>query len=216
MVFLLVVLLVTVTTAAASAQDKSPSQVYGERIEQARIEYRAAIAKQIREAKKVEVFLLRFDDLVERGLEDDPTGRFPIDPYNATTSVISKTALDSSQAKELLLALAEQIEKADQDYLSQCMCHRPIHGVCVYSANIELKGDLESLRALEEVAVYSGSFSWNCRNFGFTYPGSDQSTEWLTTTDKLKAIFNKLMPIPKEELERMEKTYPTEQGPQNQ
>lgn len=198
-IWLLVAILLAVS-AAASAQEKSPEEIYRARIEQARASYRVAIAKQIRQAKKVEVVLLRFDDLRKIDLFEDFEGRFSVDPYKATTSVISEKALDSSQGKELLLALADQVEK-EPVRGDQLLCHLPVHGVRIYS-------DEPSGEFLDNELIYSGTFSWTCRTFGFTYP---DGAEWLDTNSNLKDIFNKLLPIPKEELERLEKKYPTKQ-----
>ena len=64
-------LLALVIPLHAFAQDKSPDEVYGERIEEARAEYRVAIAKQIRGAKIVEIALLRFDDVRKVDLFND-------------------------------------------------------------------------------------------------------------------------------------------------
>lgn len=200
----LVVALLLVVPVAASAQDKSPEEVYGERIEQARASYRVAIAKQIRQAKKVEVVLVRFDDLRKVGLFEDEEERFPVTPYEATTSVICQKVLDPSQSKELLLALAEQIAKPV--HTGGFLCHFPVHGVCIYSG--EPSGE-----PFDNKLIYSGTFSWLCHNFSFTYP---DGAEWLDTNSKLEDIFNKLLPIPKEELERLEKKYPTkEKGTQS-
>jgi len=179
------------------AQDKSPDEAYGERIDQARAAYRMAIAKQIRQAKIVEVVLLRFDDVRKVDLFNDDESRFPIAPYEATTKVISEKTLPPSERKELLLELANQIEKPEHE--GGALCHFPIHGVRVYS-------DEPSGKPFDSKLIYTGSFCWVCGNFGFTYP---DGAEWLDTNDNLKAIFNKLLPVPKEETERFEKKYPT-------
>ena len=187
-----------VVPGSTSAQEKSPDEVYLKQVEKARIAYRVALAEQIRQAKVVDVFLLRFDDLRDDRASDDPESRFAIAPYKKTTSMISRKRLNSSQAKELLHALAKQFEKPE--HFDQYMCHVPVHGVCIYS-------DEDSGIPFDSKLVYSGSFSWICRTFGFTYP--DDGTEWLDTSRDLETVFNKLLPIPKEELERLEKKYPT-------
>jgi hypothetical protein len=158
-----------------------------------------AIAKQIRQAKNVEVVLLRFDDLRKVDWLEDDEGRFPVAPCEATAAVISQKILDSSQSKELLLALAEQIAKPV--HTGGFLCHLPVHGVRVYSGE-------PSGKPFDSKLIYSGTFCWVCHNFGFTYP---DGAEWLDTNSKLKDIFNKLLPVPKEELERLKRKYPTEQ-----
>lgn len=193
--FLIALLLVV--PAAAFAQDKSPTQIYWERIEQARASYRVALAKQIRQAKRVEVVLLRFDDLRKVDPFDDDEERFPVAPYEATTSVISQKVLDSSQRKELLIALAEQIEKPV--HTDQFLCHLPVHGVRVYSGE-------PSGKPFDSELIYSGTFCWVCHTFGFTYP---DGAEWLDTSDRLRNVFNKLLPVPKKERDRCEKKYPS-------
>lgn len=195
---MLAALLLSVTTPAC-AQNKSPDEVYAERIEQARASYRVAVAKQIREAKRVEVVLLRFDDLRKLDAPEDREGRFSVEPYDATTSVISQTVLDSAQAEELLLALAEQIEKPVHS--EQFLGHFPVHGVRIYS-------DEPSGEPFDRKLIYSGSFCWVCHTFGFTYP---DGAEWLDTNARLMGIFNRLLPIPKEELQRREMKHPAKQ-----
>jgi len=210
MIRILTVLLLVVPVASY-AQDKSPDEAYRERIDQARAEYRVAISNQIRRAKLVEVVLLRFDDLMEdqvfedRLLQDDLSEddlsrvRFFIAPYEATTSVISEKKLNATESKELLFELANQIAKPAHE--GGAFCHFPIHGVRVYS-------DKPSGEPFGDKLIYSGSFCWVCRNFGFTYP---DGAEWLDTNDRLKTIFSKLLPVPKEEIERFEKEHPTKQ-----
>jgi len=200
----LIAVLLLVVPVAASAQEKSPDDAYGERIDQARTLYRVAVAKQIRQAKIVEVVLLRFDDLREADLLEDDEDRFLVAPYEATTRVISEKTLTSPESKELLLELANQIEKREHE--GGAFCHFPIHGVRVYS-------DEPSGKPFDSKLVYSGTFCWVCGNFGFTYP---DGAEWLDTNEKLKTIFGTLLPVPKEESERFEKKYPTKPaGEQN-
>lgn len=186
--------LLLIVPIGAIAQEKSPEDVYGERIAHARAAYRVAIAKQIRQAKIVEIVLLRFDGLRKVDAFDDDEERFPVAPYEATTSVISEKKLNASQSKELLLALASQIEKPEHE--GGAFCHYPIHGVRVYSA--EPSGPFDSK------LIYAGSFCWVCDNFGFAYP---DGAEWLDTNSKLQAVINKLLPVPRKESERFEKKY---------
>jgi len=185
------VALLLLATTTALAQERSPAEVYGQRIEEARALYRRAIAEQIRHAQKVEIVLLRFDDLRKIDPSEDLEGRFPVAPYEATTSVISTIVFDSSQANELLLALAEQIEKREHN--SHLLCHLPTHGVRVYS-------DEPTGEPFDSKLIYSGSFSWVCRTFSFTYP---DSSEWLDTNRRLMLIFSRFLPIPKGERDRL-------------
>lgn len=172
------------------AQSKSPREVYSERIQAARTEYRVAIAKQIRAAKVVEVFLLKFDDVRKEDVLNDDETRFPIGPYQATTSVISQRKLTAEEMKPLLVELADRIAKPD--HTGGAFCHFPIHGVRVFAE--EHNGDIAN-----NLPIYSGSFCWECSNFGFEYP---DGAEWLDTNDKLQKILSKLMPIPDSETKR--------------
>ena len=190
-------LLTLVIPLNAFAQDKSPDEVYAERIETARAEYRVAIAKQIRGAKIVEIALLRFDDVRKVDLLNDDEQRFPIAPYEATTSVISQRKLTAVEMKPLLFELAKQIERPK--HTGGALCHFPIHGVRVYS-------DEPSGEPFDSKILYSGTFCWACGNFGFEYP---DGAEWIETNGKLKDIFNQLLPVPKGEVERFNKTYPS-------
>lgn len=186
-------LLALVAPLVAFAQEKSPDEVYGERIEEARAAYRVAIAKQIRGAKIVEIALLRFDDVRKVDLVNDDEQRFPIAPYEATTSVITQRKLTAAEMKPLLLELANQIERPEET--GRALCHLPIHGVRVYS-------DEPSGEPFDSKLLYSGTFCWTCRNFGFEYP---DGAVWLHTNAKLKDIFNRLLPVPESEVERFNK-----------
>jgi len=204
-------LMVLATTGAVQAQEKPPEETYGERVEEARAEYRMAMASQIRKAKYVELLLLRFDDMkeneeltfaqeIERDEEwngkTDEKIRFPIDPYDVTTSVISKRQLKPVEVKEVLFALANQIEKPK--HTGGAICHFPIHGLRVFASE-------PTDEPFADPPLSSGSFCWACRNFGFDYP---DGAEMLDTSDELKAILNKLLPVPQAELDRFRKKYP--------
>ncbi|TWU51537.1 hypothetical protein Poly59_31290 [Rubripirellula reticaptiva] len=178
----------------ASAQDTSPRNAYESRIETARHEYRKAISKQIRSAKSVELVLLRFDDVKKPDPFNDDESRFPIAPYGATCGIISTKKLNADECKDLLLALADQIEK--RSHTGGAFCHYPIHGIRIYTAAID--------DAANSDTIYTGSFCWVCKNFGFAYP---DSAEWLDTTSSLHDIFNKLLPIPDEELRRFKTQF---------
>lgn len=193
----IIAVLIIVLSADVFAQEKSPDEVYDERIEDARDAYRVAIAKQIRQANFVEVVLLRFDDLREIDLAEDDEERFVVAPYEATTGVITERRLNHAESEELLLALADQVEKAE--HKGGALCHFPVHGVRVYSGK-------PGVEPFESELVYSGTFCWACGNFGFSYP---DGADWLDTDDRLKAVFSKLLPIPKEEVDRFKKQYPS-------
>ncbi len=179
----------------ASAQDASPKDAYESRIADARIAYRKAIAKQIRNANTVDLVLLRFDDVSQPDPFGDDGDRFPVAPYNATTSIISTKRLNPAQSKPLLLALANQIEK--ETHSGGAFCHYPVHGIRVYSKTSD---------AADRAIVYSGSFCWFCKNFGFPYP---DNAEWLDTNVALHDLCNKLLPIPKKELDRFKAEFKT-------
>lgn len=195
----LIFLLMTIPILAP-AQEVSPEAIYQQHIDKARADYRKAIAKKIRDAKEVELLLLRFDDVKDfkklAGVGEVDRGRFPVAPYKATTSVMSAKKFNAVQCKELLLVLAGQIEKPVHS--GGAFCHFPIHGVRIYS-NERSKDGAGNV-------VYSGTFCWVCENFGFEYPDGN---EWLDTSDTLRDVFNKLLPIPVEEKQRFEKKYPT-------
>jgi hypothetical protein len=181
----------------ASAQDVSPQDAYETRVDNARKEYRRAIAKLIRESSAVELVLLRFDDVKKLDPFDDEESRFPVAPYNATTSVISTKMLSAEERNPLLGALANQIEKPS--HTGGAFCHYPVHGIRVYS---KPKGDAE-----KGDIVYDGSFCWVCKNFGFSYP---DGADWLDTNSDLDDILNRLLPIPAEELKRFRANFKTE------
>lgn len=181
-------------SSSSFAQGPSPKDRYDSRIEAAQREYRKEVAQQIRSAMSVDLLLLRFDDVKEPDPFNDDESRFRIAPYGATCGIISKTKLNAAECKALLDALAIQIEK--QEHSGGAMCHYPVHGIRVYSA---VTDDTENNNE-----IYSGSFCWVCKNFGFEYP---DSAEWLDTSSNLHEVVNKLLPVPEEELRRFKNKY---------
>ncbi len=177
----------------ALAQAQSPEKVYDDRIREARAEYRVALARRIRGAKAVEVFLLKFDDVRKENIVEDDDQRFFIAPYEATTAIISRRKLGAAEMQSFLAELADQISRPEHN--GGAFCHFPVHGVRIYSD--DTNGESSGAKM-----IYSGTFCWECGNFGFEYPDSAQ---WLDTSKKLKEIFNQVLPIPKSEIERFNK-----------
>ncbi|MEM6690617.1 MAG: hypothetical protein AAF664_14375 [Planctomycetota bacterium] len=187
-------LLMASLSALASAQEVSPSDNYESQIAHVRIRYRQEIAKQIHSASVVELVLLRFDDLKEAGPFNDDDSRFPITPFGKTTSIISSKTLSASERRQLLQALATQLEKPVHD--GGAFCHYPIHGIRILAKPRD--------EASEGEAIFTGSFCWVCKNFGFTYP---DAAEWLDTSSELQDICNKLLPVPAQERARFNATF---------
>jgi hypothetical protein len=118
--------------------------------------YRAARAKELLAATKVEVFITRYDDVaMVEGLFDpeDNDKRIRIDPYNASTAILQRKELAEAERRELMAAFAKQLAVPGQT--GRVFCHYPIHGLRIYSG---------------EELVYSGTFCWKCGNWGFRYP----------------------------------------------
>lgn len=154
--------------------------------------YRAARAKELLAATKVEVFITRYDDIeMVEGLfaAEDNDKRIRIDPYNASTAILQRKELAEAERKELMAAFAKQLAVPRQT--GGALCHYPIHGLRIYSG---------------EDLLHSGTFCWKCGNWGFRYP--DGSSDWLDTSEELEKLFSKLLPIPEEERKRFKAENP--------
>ncbi len=165
--------------------------IYNEDMENAKARYREAFAERmLKTATKTEVFLLNYDGMKEKNVfaynEDD----FDIAPYGKVTSIISKKEISKDEQRELLDAIATQIRK--KRLSSGAFCHLPIHGIKVYS---------------NDQVIFSSSFCWECYNFGFSYPSGSR---WTDTSEEMKTVFLRIMPIPQSEIDRFNAQYKPE------
>ena len=164
-----------------------PVDIYRADLEKAKARYRVNQAAVLKKADRVVLYLVSFDGFTNGSLDDDG-GEIHIGPYNRWTKILKKRELEQIDSTKVLTALTKQIAEPEQS--GGAFCHYPIHGIRIY------KGD---------ELLHEGTFCWVCSNFGFDYPND---SDWLDTTDELKTLFTKLLPIPQEELERFHEEYP--------
>lgn len=178
-----------------SAQE-SPAEVYYEKLALVEAEYRVNLSKALKKADRVELFIVTFDGIEEP--DEDPFANEPsigdtesisISPYKMQTKIIQTKELEINERDSVLKVLSKQITV--KEHSGGAFCHYPIHGIRIY------KG--------EEI-LHEGTFCWVCGNFSITYP---VGSAWLDTTLELKTLFNKILPIPKSEIERFHKKHPS-------
>lgn len=174
-------------TSSMLAFGDNPVDIYRADLEKAKAKYRVNQAAFLKDADRVVLYLVSFDGFTNGSLDGDGD-EIHIGPYNQWTKILKKRELGQIDSTKVLTALTKQIVEPEQS--GGAFCHYPIHGIRIY------KGD--------EI-LHEGTFCWVCCNFGFDYPND---SDWLDTTDELKALFTELLPIPKEELERFYKQYP--------
>ena len=174
----------------------TPSERYFAELQEAQSRYRASIADEIKSADKVVVYLVNFEvtDGLDPFYNDEKT--ISVKPYESRTEILSRKELSGKDLNNVLSLLSAQIAKPKHS--GGAFCHFPIHGIRIYKGG--------------EV-LHEGTFCWVCENFTFRYP---LDFDYLDTTNALKALFAKLLPIPEKELERFKRRYPNAIKPSEQ
>ena len=135
------------------------------------------------EANHVELFLL--DPKIKEGkiseddsIEDlDSEKKFAIYPYGKFTKIVKKKKLTKKEVKEFLplLYTAMRTDEGQND------CHKPIHGVRIYSGNS---------------IIFQSSFCYDCSNYYFVYPSGE--AEWRSFGGaRFRKFIEQYLPIPK-------------------
>ena len=161
-------------------------------LQQIEAKYRAGKAEQLKAADRVIIYLVDFERIEDGGevpfddLEEEQV--ISVVPYESRTKILKQKVLGQAERDQLLPLLAAQVAKPEHS--GGAMCHFPIHGLRVF------RGDEK---------LFEGTFCWVCSNFSFSYPSGSQ---WLDTSAALQAVMEKLMPVPRAELERFYKKFP--------
>jgi hypothetical protein len=150
--------------------------------------YRVGKAEVLRKADRVVVYVVEFDEIMDQDPFALDDGFIAIAPYGKQTRILSSKAIGGEDRQRLLEVLSDQIAKPDHH--GGAFCHFPIHGIRIYAG---------------EALLHEGTFCWACGNFSFSYP---MGSGWLDTNAELEEIFNELVPIPQEELDRFHAKYP--------
>jgi hypothetical protein len=159
------------------------------RIEKLKVDYRKELAERIRNATRIELYIVKFDGLINNSLavimKDDAINVFPSE---TVTNVVKKKTIDKDTEKiEILSALASQLEKPQHS--GGAFSHVPLHAVRVYD---------------DKGLFFESTFSWKCLNFGIRYP---RGTDWLDTSNEMERVFNRLLPVPTDELKRYKEKH---------
>jgi hypothetical protein len=184
------------TLKAGDAKDavgKAISQ-YFSGLEKARSDYRRDLAAALSKAERIEIYLLDFETeqtpsnflFWENQLPED---EFPIIPHGSKSKVLKRVVLTREQRAEFVPLLRKAID-AEVDMGKMTLCHYPIHGVRFSSG---------------EDVHFQSSFCWVCRNFVIPYPGD---AGWMGLEGgELQLAFERLLPIPRSEMERFKAKY---------
>ena len=187
--------IIAASLVSVSAQN-TPAETYYKKLARIEAGYRLDFSKVLAEADRVVLYIVTFDEIKKP--EPDPFGNSPsfgddpnailIAPYERKTRILKEKELQEKHRKELLDSLSKQI--AVEEHAGGALCHYPIHGIRIYSGkNI----------------IHEGTFCWVCNNFSFSYP---EGVTWLDTTEELRALFTRILPIPKTELDRFIEKHP--------
>jgi hypothetical protein len=162
-------LLFFIALSSIQAEDKNLNEVYFAGLDRLRADYRQALSRRLLEADKVIISI--YDPALAKGRFDDPFQEAP----EPTEGLPAPKSLNESERKVLLTLLAKQM--SDPEETIMMMCHNPIHKLEIYS---------------KDKCIFESTLCWNCQNFSFEYP---EGSEYLPTSEALKEIFLKLMPI---------------------
>ena len=176
------IMLVSLVSAEESIED-----IYYNKLLKIQEQYRKGLAKLVLDADKVELSIVSFDKKVSDVFD---TEKYVWTSGSDSTPIISSKQLTKAEVKEVTIAFSKRLKSVTRDDISAIDCHYPIHGLKIW------KGDK---------LIYEGTFCWVCLNFMLQYPlGSND----ISASGDLKKIFNRLLPIPKNELDRFKKKYP--------
>lgn len=110
---------------------------------------------------------------------------FPILPYAKDTRIIKKSVVGPAELKDFSQAVAAAL--TGQENEGGVMCHYPIHGIKIFSANEN---------------IFQTSLCWACGNYFVEYPNGASWDQMTMGFGQLKDLLDKHMPIPPEEMEK--------------
>ncbi len=93
-----IVLMLSFLPATSHGQAMDAEAKYEKALEAACVAYRADMAKLIRTAKTVDIFLLKFDGMESNTPFDDDEAKFEISPYQQTTTILKQRRLNAEEA----------------------------------------------------------------------------------------------------------------------
>ncbi len=181
----------------AKKEIREANRIYFNELAKARSDFRVQLARSLRHADRIEIYLLDFE------IEDTDSNfyywenrlgenEFPVLAYGAKTRILDRKNLTQEQIGELLPEL-KNVVGIEGNVGSGAMCHIPIHGVRVYEG--------KSL-------LFQSSFCWKCHNFAVSYPDGNA---WVQIHGhELHEAFETLLPVPQEEIDRFNERF----GPQ--
>ncbi len=157
-----------------------------EGVEKLKEPYRRDLGKAIELSDEAHVLLLDFK-MVEEVPDGEDDNYFSIVPYDSSSKILKSKKLVGEELAECAKAASSFVASED---LPGAFCHYPIHGLRFYR---------------EGRLIFETSICWKCGNYYLRYPYDDDAG-WAGFKDvKLKAFLEKVMPIPKAEMERFEK-----------
>ncbi|EDM24902.1 hypothetical protein LNTAR_04201 [Lentisphaera araneosa HTCC2155] len=157
-----------------------------EKIRQIEHEYRKDFTKILLGADKVEIFIVKFDELktINNNIDEE---KFMKTLSNKQTEILQKKILSKDEINLVLTTLSKQIKSPENE--NHIDCHYPIHGMKIHK---------------QDVLIFESTFCWFCSNFDFKYPIGNGT---LQTTEEMERIFKKLLPIPQSEIDRFNKQF---------
>ena len=178
-------LIILVSLISCAAEDIDEKFLW--KLDAIRTEFRRDLAKEILSADKVELSVVKFDALSKGGFVNK-SETIAIHIGGKRCEVLQKKNLLEKEKSSVLKALTTQLVNPKAE--NSVFCHYPIHGLKVWK---------------KDKLVFESSFCWVCNNFYLELP---RGYIELATTEEMKSVFNKLLPIPKSEMERFKKKYP--------
>lgn len=192
---LLLILTLGLLAPVVSAEE-SAEEIYARAIQEAEVEYRVNLSKELLKADQVIVYLVDFEMQSPEPFIGDPFGDgernrdgIPIATYGKVAPIIGEKILKESDRDLILSALAEQI--AEPYHTGGPWAHFPNHGIRVFR-----DGRL----------IFQSTFSWATSNFPFAYP---VGSCWLDSNDKIESLFRKILPLPEELIDRLDRKHPS-------
>lgn len=165
-----------------------PTEEFYADLAKAREKYRGGVAKLLKTADRVVVYLLNFESVKQGEKTDDVGDTFALGDEEEFHQVLQSKELEKESKAKMLEELTKKLS-APRDR-GGVGCHFPIHGIRIFKGND---------------VIFETTFCWVCGNFPFRYPSN---LEYQNVTVQLETLFNSLLPIPQTELDRFKKKYP--------
>jgi len=171
------------------AESMSANLKYFRAVDQARAEYRARLATNLRHADAVEIYLLDFET-VRTFPEGEGDAFFPILPYRQHSKILDRRRLVGEELAKCFSTTSDLLNAINPP--GGADCHFPIHGVRFYRGNLVL---------------FETSLCWKCSNYYVCYPDDEKGSWTGISSQTLKEFLLKQLPIPDAEKTRFDAKY---------